>query len=115
MQYKKVFRATVDIAKNLYLIGGIFLAGDGTKLRAQNSKKNNYNQKKIDRHIAYIEKKLSQYVEELQKADGDKKNKFKTKSISTTNKRKNIKNSKTIPVRPHKLLKLMVIGIKKVI
>ena len=49
---KKVFRATVNIAKNLDLIGGILLAGDGTKLRAQNSKKNNYNQKKIDRHLA---------------------------------------------------------------
>ena len=36
---KKVFRATVNIAKNLDLIGGILLAGDGTKLRAQNSKK----------------------------------------------------------------------------
>ena len=33
---KKVFRATVNIAKNLDLIGGILLAGDGTKLRAQN-------------------------------------------------------------------------------
>ena len=36
---KKVFRATVNIAKNLDLIGGILIAGDGTKLRAQNSKK----------------------------------------------------------------------------
>jgi len=32
------------------LIGGILLAGDGTKIRAQNSKKNNYNQKIIERH-----------------------------------------------------------------
>ena len=70
---KKVFRATVNIAKNLNLIGGILLAGDGTKLRAQNSKKNNYNQKKIDRHLAYIENKLQEYVKELEKADGDKK------------------------------------------
>ena len=36
---KKVFKATVNIAKNLDLIGGILLAGDSTKLRAQNSKK----------------------------------------------------------------------------
>ena len=48
---KKVFRATVELAKNFDLIGGKLLAGDGTKLRAQNSKKNNYNQKKIDRHV----------------------------------------------------------------
>jgi hypothetical protein len=49
------------------------LAGDGTKLRAQNSKKNNYNQKKIDRHLAYIDQKLEQYNQELALADGDQK------------------------------------------
>src|SRR5690625_6632076 len=46
---KKVFRATVELAKNFELIGGKLLAGDGSVFRAQNSKKNNYNQKKIDR------------------------------------------------------------------
>ena len=50
---KKVFRATVQIAKNFDLIGGELIAGDSTKLRAQNSKKNNFNQKKIDCHVAY--------------------------------------------------------------
>ena len=39
---KKVFRATVSIAKNFELIGGKLIAGDSTKLRAQNSKKNNF-------------------------------------------------------------------------
>ena len=48
---KKVFRATVQIAKHFDLIGGKLIAGDSTKLRAQNSKKNNYNQAKIDRHM----------------------------------------------------------------
>jgi len=78
---KKVFRATVNIAKNLDLIGGVLLAGDGTKLRAQNSKKNNYNQKKIDRHLAYIETKLAQYCKALETADGDKKKVLKTKIV----------------------------------
>ncbi|NOQ27044.1 MAG: IS1182 family transposase [Bacteroidales bacterium] len=68
---KKVFRATVELAKHFYLIGGKLLAGDSTKLRAQNSKKNNYNQMKIDRHIAYIDNKLEEYNEELAKQDGD--------------------------------------------
>lgn len=76
---KKVFRQTVEIAKNYDLIGGILLAGDGTKLRAQNSKKNNYNQKKIDRHIAYIQNKLAEYCEALSHADGDQKKKIKAK------------------------------------
>lgn len=84
---KKVFRATVSIAQNLDLIGGILLAGDGTKLRAQNSKKNNYNQKKIDRHIEYIEAKLAEYCSALELADGDNKKTIEDK-IAKQNKHK---------------------------
>ena len=68
---KKVFRSTVQLSKNFDLIGGKLIAGDGTKLRAQNSKKNNYNQKKIDRHIKYIDEKLQTYSDALSEADGD--------------------------------------------
>jgi len=39
---KKVFRAIVKLAQSFNLIGGKLIAGDSTKLRAQNSKKNNY-------------------------------------------------------------------------
>lgn len=68
---RKVFRATVELAKNFDLIGGKLLAGDGTVLRAQNSKKKNYNQAKIDRHLAYIETKLEEYNTILASEDGD--------------------------------------------
>jgi transposase len=68
---KKVFRATVQIAKHFDLIGGKLIAGDSTKLRAQNSKKNNFNQAKIDRHIAYIDNKLEEYTRALAENDGD--------------------------------------------
>ena len=70
---KKVFRATVQIAKHFNLIGGKLIAGDSTKLRAQNSKKNNYNQSKIERHIAYIDNKLEEYTRALSEHDGDNK------------------------------------------
>ena len=70
---KKVFRTTVQIAKHFNLIGGKMVAGDSTKMRAQNSKKNNFNQKKIDRHIAYIDNKLDEYNKLLSEADNDKK------------------------------------------
>ncbi len=39
---KKIFKATVCITKHFELIGGKLLAGDSTKMRAQNSKKNNF-------------------------------------------------------------------------
>jgi transposase len=70
---KKVFRATVQIAKHFDLIGGKLIAGDSTKLRAQNSKKNNFNQAKIDRHVAYIDNKLEEYTRALAENDGDNK------------------------------------------
>ena len=69
---KKVFRETVRIARYFNLIGGTLIAGDSTKLRAQNSKKNNFNQKKIDRHLEYIENKLAEYNKALAENDGDK-------------------------------------------
>lgn len=68
---REVFRATVKAAQHFKLIGGKLLAVDSTKLRAQNSKKNNFNHKKIERHIAYIDDKLNQYQAQLSQADGD--------------------------------------------
>jgi len=68
---RQVFRATVKTAQQFDLIGGKLLAGDSTKLRAQNSKKNNYNKKKIDRHIEYIDRKLDEYNQRVAQADGD--------------------------------------------
>lgn len=73
---KMVFRQTVEIAKYFNLIGGTLIAGDSTKLRAQNSKKNNFNQKKIDRHLEYIENKLAEYNKALAESDGDNNGKI---------------------------------------
>ena len=75
---KNVFRATVSLAKHFELIGGELIAGDSTKLRAQNSKKNNFNQKKIDRHLEYIESKLAEYNQALAENDGDKQKEEET-------------------------------------
>jgi transposase len=67
----RVFRATVKMAAHFELIGGTLVAGDSTKLRAQNSKKNNFNPSKIERHIAYIDARLEEYNSALAKEDGD--------------------------------------------
>jgi transposase len=74
---KKVFRVTVQIAKHFDLIGGKLIAGDSTKLRAQNSKKNNFNQRKIDRHVVYIENKLAEHNQQLAESDEDKRHQIK--------------------------------------
>jgi len=84
---KKVFRATVKIAKHFNLIGGNLVAGDSTKLRAQNSKKNNFNAKKIERHLAYIDTKIEEHNKDLACADGDKKEQIE-KEIQKQSQRK---------------------------
>lgn len=68
-----MFRYTVSIAKQFELIGGKLIAGDSTKLRAQNSKKNNFNEGKIEYHIAYIDARLEEYNTALASADEDNK------------------------------------------
>lgn len=87
---QKVFRATVQLAKHFELIGGKLIAGDSTKMRAQNSKKNNFNVKKIERHIAYIDAKLDEYSGILASEDGDddKKKEAKDKIKKHLNQRK---------------------------
>jgi len=81
---RKVFRATVKLAQHFNLIGGTLVAGDSTKLRAQNSKKNNFNPKKIERHLVYIDTKLDQYNQELAAADGDVVKEIATKQKIAT-------------------------------
>ena len=55
--------------KDADLITGEVVAMDGTKIRANNSKKNNYRPKKIERHLAYIEEKTNEYFAELDRND----------------------------------------------
>jgi transposase len=89
---KKVFRTTVQIARHFDLIGGKLIAGDSTKLRAQNSKKNNYNQSKIDRHVAYIDNKLEEYTRALAENDGDNRSQIEDEINKQQQRKDNYKN-----------------------
>jgi len=68
---RNTFKLFVLFLKELGLIDGKILAIDGTKVRAHNSKKNNFNPKKIERHLAYIEEKTKEYLEQLDSNDAD--------------------------------------------
>jgi hypothetical protein len=89
---RKVFRHTVSIAAHFNLIGGKLIAGDSTKLRAQNSKKNNFNENKIDQHLVYIDNKLNEYNKALELADDDNK-KIIAAEIEKQNNRKQFYNN----------------------
>lgn len=45
------------------------VAIDGAKFRAQNSKKNNYNEKKVKQHLDYINEQTDQYLEAFDQVD----------------------------------------------
>ena len=54
---KQLFKLFVSFLKDADLISDQTIAIDGTKSRAHNGKKSNFNQKKIDKHKEYIEGK----------------------------------------------------------
>ncbi|MFV8348041.1 IS1182 family transposase [Flavobacterium sp. ZB4P13] len=77
---KNTFKLFVSFLKDADLIGGETIAIDGTKSRAHNSKKANFNQKKIDRHLEYIETKTQEYLDALE-ANDTKENQPKIQNI----------------------------------
>ena len=72
-QIRRVFRNFVELCQYWDLFGKEMIAIDSTSFRAVNSKKNNYNQKKIERHLKYIGDKIEEYLEELDKNDTTEK------------------------------------------
>ncbi|TVQ42155.1 MAG: transposase [Saprospirales bacterium] len=66
---KNCFKLYTVFLQDIGLIAGKTLAVDGSKFRASNSKKNNFSQNKIDRHLSYIEQKTEEYLQQLDQAD----------------------------------------------
>ncbi|WP_269236382.1 transposase [Flavobacterium flavigenum] len=77
---KNLFKLYVVFLKDADLIGCETIAIDGTKSRAHNSRKANFNQKKIDKHLEYIEAKTQEYLDALEENDA-KENAPKIKNI----------------------------------
>ena len=66
---KKVFRDFTKLCDEWGLFGKELIAIDGSKFRACNSKKNNYNSKKLKRNLKYLNKKIEGYLNELDNQD----------------------------------------------
>ncbi|MDD4730254.1 MAG: transposase [Dysgonamonadaceae bacterium] len=69
LQMKQIFKEFNLLCRDWDLFGGELVAIDGTKLRADNSKRNNYNKKKIDRQLKYIDEKINEYLNALDNGD----------------------------------------------
>lgn len=71
----------VLFCKGCNLFSNKLIAIDGTKIRASNSKKNIYTDKKLTWHINYIEDKIKEYmqfIDETDKKENDNKNNGKS-------------------------------------
>lgn len=66
---KGVFRVFTKLCDEWELFGKELVAIDGSKFRACNSKRNNYSEKKLERHIKYIDEKIDKYMQELDEGD----------------------------------------------
>jgi transposase len=67
--FHQIFRKLVYLLKQTEIIGGETIAIDSFKVRGQNSLKNNFNEKKIARHLEYIDGKVAEYEQALDAAD----------------------------------------------
>ncbi len=66
---KKVFKEFVFFCKELGLYGGEVVAIDGSKFKAVNSKKRNFNEDKLVKKLSDIEEKIEAYLKELEEND----------------------------------------------
>ena len=62
---QKAHRTFLHLLKNWDLLNGEIFAVDGTKIRAQNSLKRNFNRAKVKRHLSYIEERIDHYLDQL--------------------------------------------------
>jgi transposase len=58
---RKIFRAAIKIAKHVERIGGKRVAGDSTKMSAQNAQKNIFSHKKRIEKLKYNETRSKEY------------------------------------------------------
>lgn len=66
---KQVFRVYNRFLQGEDLFGSETIAVDGAKIRAQNSKKNNFSDKSIERHQTYLDNKTDEYLALLNHSD----------------------------------------------
>jgi transposase len=66
---KQVFRVYNRFSQGEDLFGSETVAVDGAKIRAQNSKKNNFSDKSIERHQTYLDNKTDEYLALLNHSD----------------------------------------------
>ena len=79
--FREVFRRFVCLLKEWNLIEGETVAIDSFKIRGNNSLKNNFNDRKLKHHLAYIDKQIKEYEALLDGNDKEEEKKELKKKI----------------------------------
>ncbi|MCP4430257.1 MAG: transposase, partial [Gammaproteobacteria bacterium] len=66
---KNTCRAFIGLCRQMNMFTEVIVAIDGSKFKAVNSKDNNYTPKKLQFHIARVEKHIDKYLKQLDDSD----------------------------------------------
>jgi transposase len=66
---KNTCRAFIGLCRQMNMFTDVIIAIDGSKFKAVNSKENNYTPKKLQFHIARVEKHIDRYLKQLDDSD----------------------------------------------
>ena len=66
---KNTCRAFIGLCRQMNMFTDVIVAIDGSKFKAVNSKENNYTPKKLQFHIARVEKHIDEYLKQLDDSD----------------------------------------------
>jgi len=69
--FREVFRRFVLLLKQWELVEGETVAIDSFKIRGCNSIKNNFNDKKVQRHLEYIDARIAEYEQQLAESEAE--------------------------------------------
>ena len=92
---KEIFKDFNNLCKKWELYGKETVAIDGSKFKASNSKKNNYNKKKLERQKKYLDEKIDRYLKELDENDELEKADRKPSAEEIEKRIEELKNRKT--------------------
>ncbi len=68
---KHTCREFISLCRQMNMFTDVIVAIDGSKFKAVNSKENNYTLKKLQFHIARVEKHIDEYLQQLDDSDRD--------------------------------------------
>lgn len=101
----KVFKQFVELCRQWELYGMEVVAVDGSKFRASNSKKNNFNEKNLNRRLKYLDEKIQKYMTEIDENDESEQTNHKLTKEEMKEKLNELKNRKELYENYQKELK----------